>query len=151
MHLGFEKDSAFDMKLSTYSLLSILLLWSGAACFSVLSPYGTNAYLVALEIQTLVIAHAKATNTAEAYIIGLERDKSMSVSENQPLSTVARAYLMSLDEGANGGSKNHDKLEIRDLLQRVKQTGTIGVVSYALWELGFGRSLCLPSCLNTNM
>ena len=77
------------------------------------------------------------SSKSSQYLENLEQDQMMSPIEGMPDNNNMMAEPYNEEEELS---------ETQKLLKKVKESGTAGVISYALWELGFW-ALSVPVCI----
>ncbi|KAL3799948.1 hypothetical protein HJC23_007421 [Cyclotella cryptica] len=116
-------------------------------------PTGTESF--APHPLTIGNVYQRATHTAHPphknyyleQLAAIPTKEEVSESSSSPVETPATT-----DMEINGGEtveKKEDEKELSEtqkLLQKVKQAGTAGAISYALWELGFW-GISIPVCI----
>lgn len=80
-----------------------------------------------------------ATNDMKAY---LETVKSVEVETTNGATTTNGAAV----EAKSQDVEEEEQTETQKLMQQVKDAGTAGIISYALWELGFW-AISIPVCV----
>lgn len=133
--------------MKTASIALVLVSLSNVAAFSVVRPWSTSR-----------IFHQHTQHPAFAKIstkfFAEKDDSSSSTAVLEKEATVAQNSMITngLAEHANTSTDvelkepNEELSETKKLMQQVKEAGTAGVISYALWELGF-RAISVPVVL----
>lgn len=138
------------MKSAIASLLVLGALPQGTLAFTSRALTG-NPVGVARAAETMTPRHLPSTTRLHGLLPGfLKRDGKTSdaTTEDEGGADVGEAMISpQVTNSASEVEEEEEELsETKKMLQKVKQAGTAGAISYALWELGFW-GVSLPVCV----